>query len=70
MSGKPSGNAGDMVLGLDQAAQVIGTSESTLRYWRHLGVGPKSFKIGRRVKYMRSDLEAFIAESRAVDEGK
>lgn len=58
---------GDEVLDLSQAARAMGMAESTLRYWRHLGVGPKSFKIGRRVKYMRSDLDAFIEQSRAAD---
>ncbi len=36
----------------------------TLRYWRYMGKGPKSFKIGRRVLYAREDVEAFIAEAR------
>lgn len=57
----------DDVLDLLQAAQYMRASESTLRYWRHNGTGPRSFRIGRRVKYMRSDLDAFIAASRAAD---
>jgi predicted DNA-binding transcriptional regulator AlpA len=60
------GNGGE-VLDLPAVARMIGTPESTLRYWRHLGVGPKSFKIGRRVKYLRSDVAAFIERSRATD---
>jgi predicted DNA-binding transcriptional regulator AlpA len=32
----------------------------TLRYWRHIGKGPKSFKLGNRVVYKRSDVEAWI----------
>lgn len=34
---------------------------ATLRYWRHVGEGPKSFKIGRRVVYRRADVEAWLA---------
>lgn len=38
---------------------------STLRYWRHRGEGPAWFRLGRNVRYMRSDVEAWIAEQRA-----
>jgi predicted DNA-binding transcriptional regulator AlpA len=31
-----------------------------LRYWRHLGIGPRSFRIGRRVVYRNADLRAWI----------
>lgn len=33
---------------------------ATLRYWRHLGTGPTSFRLGRRVLYHRDDLHAWI----------
>jgi predicted DNA-binding transcriptional regulator AlpA len=33
---------------------------ATLRYWRHLGTGPRSFRLGRRVLYRRDDLHAWI----------
>lgn len=40
----------------------------TLRYYRHRGVGgPKSFKLGRRVLYARSDVEAWIAAARSSE---
>ncbi len=32
----------------------------TLRYWRHLGVGPESAKLGRRIVYRESDVDAFV----------
>lgn len=32
----------------------------TLRYWRHCGTGPKSFKLGRRVMYRKEDVDAWI----------
>ncbi|MCT1985585.1 helix-turn-helix domain-containing protein [Dermacoccus abyssi] len=35
----------------------------TLRYWRHQGTGPKSFKLGaKRVAYMREDVEAWLQQ--------
>ena len=36
--------------------------EATLRWMRHVGTGPKSFKLGRRVVYKRADVEAWIEE--------
>lgn len=33
----------------------------TLRYWRHLGTGPESAKLGRRIVYRESDVDAFVA---------
>lgn len=36
----------------------------SVRYWRHVGKGPKSFKVGRRVLYAAEDVEVFIASAR------
>ncbi|MFP5373113.1 MAG: DNA-binding protein, partial [Actinomycetes bacterium] len=30
------------------------------RYWRHLGTGPRSFRLGRRVLYRSDDLRSWI----------
>lgn len=46
------------------SAAQLRTPRATLRYWRHLGTRPRSFKIGRRVMYHGSDLEAWIADQR------
>jgi DNA-binding transcriptional MerR regulator len=47
-----------------EVADLIRTPIETVRYWRHIGKGPKSFKVGRRVLYAIEDVEAFIAEAR------
>lgn len=47
-----------------ELAESLRTSAETVRYWRHIGKGPKSFKVGRRVLYALDDVEAFIAEAR------
>lgn len=47
-----------------ELAQKLRTPAETCRYWRHIGKGPKSFKVGRRVLYAIEDVEAFIAEAR------
>lgn len=48
-----------------ELADLLRTPAETIRYWRHVGKGPKSFKVGgRRVLYAREDVDRFIAEAR------
>ncbi|GAA4726059.1 hypothetical protein GCM10023350_05980 [Nocardioides endophyticus] len=44
------------MLTLQEACAFLRVPEGTLRYWRHLGFGPRSFKIGRHVRYWRTNL--------------
>ena len=55
-------NPGDEMLTLQEACRVLRVPEGTLRYWRHLGAGPHSFKIGRHVRYWRADLTLWLTE--------
>ena len=48
----------------EEVAELLRTSPETVRFWRSRGRGPKSFRVGRRVLYARSDVEAFIAAAR------
>lgn len=51
------------ILTTAEAAEVLRVPVGTLRYWRHQGTGPKSFKLGaKRVAYMREDVEAWLRE--------
>lgn len=50
----------------EEVAECLRTSPETVRYWRHKGKGPKSFKVGKRVLYAATDLEEFIAEARGA----
>jgi predicted DNA-binding transcriptional regulator AlpA len=45
-------------------AELIRRPTETVRYWRHIGTGPKSFKVGRGVLYARADVEAWIEKAR------
>lgn len=49
-----------------EVAEALRTPAETVRYWRHVGKGPKSFKVGRRVLYAAEDVEAFIAQARSL----
>lgn len=50
----------------EELAAKVRTPVETCRYWRHVGKGPKSFKVGRRVLYAVEDVEAFINEARVA----
>ncbi|MGB3762044.1 MAG: helix-turn-helix domain-containing protein [Ornithinimicrobium sp.] len=55
-------DAGDEMLSLQEASVFLRVPEGTLRYWRHLGAGPHSFKVGRHVRYWRADLILWLSE--------
>lgn len=50
------------LLKTDEASEYLGVPTATLRYWRSVGTGPQSGKLGRRVVYRRADLEGWLGE--------
>jgi excisionase family DNA binding protein len=52
-----------------EVAERLRSSPETLRYWAWQGRGPRSFKAGRRRLYASEDVDAWIAEARAVGDG-
>jgi|tagenome__1003787_1003787.scaffolds.fasta_scaffold20698509_2 excisionase family DNA binding protein len=48
------------LLTIAEAAELLRAPVATLRYWRHCNIGPRSFRLGRRVLYRREDLRAWI----------
>lgn len=53
-------------LGMPEVSAMTGVPIDTLRYWRHLGTGPRAYKVGRRVRYDRADVVAWLDEQRAA----
>jgi DNA-binding transcriptional MerR regulator len=49
-----------------EVAELVRAPAETVRYWRHVGKGPKSFKVpgGRRVLYAVEDVEVWLADAR------
>ena len=45
------------LLTTEEVAQRFRTSPSTIRYWRHLGIGPAGIRVGRRVLYDEAECE-------------
>jgi prophage regulatory protein len=53
-------------LGSAALEQMTGIPASTWRYWVLTGTGPKSFKIGRRRVWKRSEVVAWLAAQEAA----
>ena len=60
MSIQPETTNQHQLLTKPEAAEYLRTPESTLNYWRHMGKGPKSARIGSRIFYRLADLDQFI----------
>lgn len=53
----------EQILTTSQVAALLGVGESTLRYWRHTGRGPRSFRLGaRKIAYKKSDVIAWLEQ--------
>ncbi|MBE7189878.1 helix-turn-helix domain-containing protein [Jatrophihabitans endophyticus] len=55
-----AGTNDQKLLTIAEAAEILRAPVATLRYWRHLGTGPHSFRLGRRVLYRYDDLVTWI----------
>ena len=51
----------DEMLTMKEVAALLRVPEATLRYWRHLGTGPRGFRLGRSVRYWRTEVWAWLA---------
>ena len=47
-----------------EVADLCRTSPETVRFWRHVGKGPRSFRLGRRVLYAAEDVESWLRAAR------
>ena len=48
------------LLNEEKTAEFLGLSTATLRKWRWEGKEPRFIKLGRRVVYRMSDIEAYL----------
>jgi predicted DNA-binding transcriptional regulator AlpA len=52
----------DELLTMKEVAGVVRVPVATLRYWRHLGTGPHSFRVGRSVRYWCTDVLHWLGQ--------
>ena len=50
----------DELLTAQQVAEKYPVAEATLKYWRHRRTGPRYARLGRRIVYRQSDLDAWV----------
>jgi hypothetical protein len=62
--------AGDEILYLKEAAAFVRKAEGTMRYYRHLSIGPRSFRHGRNVAYWQTDLILWLVEESRRPHGR
>lgn len=54
---------------MPEVAEILRAPIATLRWWRHNGTGPRSFKIGRRVFYLESDVHTWLEHQASQGSG-
>ena len=59
--------AGDELLTISEVAAIVRAPIATMRYWRHLGTGPRSFRVGRGVRYWRGDVTDWLRQQSRDD---
>lgn len=53
---------GETLLTTADTAKMLNIPVGTLRFWRHQGTGPKSFRLGpKKVFYKESDVMRWVA---------
>lgn len=57
----------DKLLTVSEVAEISRLPEATIRWFRHVGKGPRSAKLGRRVVYKESEVLKWIEEQFAAD---
>lgn len=44
-----------------QLAEMLQVPAATVRQWRYLKIGPRGVRVGKYVRYRRSDVESWLA---------
>ncbi len=55
------------LLTISEVSARLRVPVATLRFWRHQGTGPKSFRIGGKVVYKASDVEGWVQAAYDAD---
>lgn len=58
----------DELLTVLELAEYLDVPIKTLYAWRYRGEGPAGFRIGRHVRYRRSDVQRWIQQRLALSE--
>lgn len=50
----------ERLLSVAEVATYLGVPVKTLYQWRHKGVGPRAMRVGRHLRYRRSELDRWL----------
>ena len=54
----------DALMTIEEVAELLRMPVATIGYWRVLGIGPRGFTVGRRLRYIRQDVLDWLDEQR------
>ncbi|MDG2023652.1 MAG: helix-turn-helix domain-containing protein [Actinomycetota bacterium] len=50
----------EQLMTVDEVAELLQIPKSTLYYWRYQRQGPPALRLGRALRYRRTDIENFV----------
>jgi excisionase family DNA binding protein len=50
----------ERLMSLADLSEMLSVPVTTLYQWRHRGEGPPGYRVGRHVRYRRSEVEAWL----------
>ena len=59
--------ATDPLMTLAEVADYLRVPQDTIYYWRKRGRGPRGFRMGRHVRFRRSDVDAWLETTRDTE---
>lgn len=59
--------SGHELMTIDELSAALRLSRKTLLNWRPQGIGPRGFKVGKAVRYRRTEVARWLAEQEAAD---
>lgn len=55
----------DRLMTISEVSELLRVPLGTLRDWRLRGIGPRSFRLGKRVVYAQTDVETYVRQCMA-----
>jgi len=60
-------NKPEQLMSTVQVAELLQIPVGTLHNWRYRRQGPKGFRVGRHIRFLKSDVESWLASQRESD---
>jgi hypothetical protein len=70
LEAQTGGQGRPLTVSTKEAARMLNVSHRTLEDWRRKGCGPPSRRWGRMVRYVLSELEAFVSRAPVTNTGQ